>query len=433
MARSATPRVFIGLRETAGYFVGLRDGFRQLGIPVTQVDLSADPFGYGQASGGLPRLLRWVARKKSSTKGPAGAIWHVLQGGLAGWVLITAMPRHDVFIFCAHNRAFMTVVYPLLRLGRKRVITVFLGSDVRPPYINAKSVGLAGPIDPRRLKSAVERTRGRLRFAERWSHYVVNHPPCAQFASRRFVDFLTLGIPYQAPPQTTRSLSAPPGKAVRILHAPSDNVAKGTVDIRRAIDALRSSNVPIDYVEISGRPHAEVIDQLELAQLVVAEAYSDQPMPGFATEAAAHGVPVVIGSEDWAGANHGLPPEAIPPTVQIHPRDLAKVIGELVLDPERRARLSRDGESFVRTRWSPAAVAARFLQLVSHEVPEHWYRWPADVGYVHGVGLPESRLREAVAALVRAYGVESLGLDANTGLRSRLLELANSGTGSVAS
>jgi hypothetical protein len=340
-------------------------------------------------------------------------------------VFVSAVPRHDAFILCAHNRIFMTVAYPLLRIAGKRVITVFLGSDVRPPYINAKYVGLSGPINAQALRSEVQRVRSRLKIAERWSHHVVNHPPSAQFASRRFVDFLTLGMPYQASSRVTRSRGTEPGHAVRVLHAPSDNVAKGTAEIRGAIDALRSAKVPVDYVEISGRPHAEVIEELERADLVVAEAYSDQPMPGLATEAAAHGVPVVIGSEDWDGANHGLPLAAIPPTVQIHPRDLAKVIGELVLDHERRAQLSRDGEDFVRTQWSPSAVAARYLRLLDDDIPEEWYRKPSDIRYVHGVGLPEWRLCEAVAALVAAYGAESLGLDANPGLRDRLLELAN--------
>jgi glycosyltransferase involved in cell wall biosynthesis len=323
----------------------------------------------------------------------------------------------------------MRVAYPLLRLARKRVITVFLGSDVRPPYLNAKFVGLVGPIDARSLIQETDLARARLLSAERWSHHVVNHPPTALFATRKFVDFMTLGLPYRASPRGAGPHEVVPGDRVRVLHAPSAPIVKGTAVIRSAIDELRSEGIPIDYQEISGRPHAEVLEELQLAQLVVAEAYSDQPMPGIATEAAAYGVAVIIGSEDWRGANHGLPQAAIPPTVQVHPTDIAQAIRELVLDPDRRARLGREGEAFVRTRWSPAAVAGRFLRVIQDDIPEDWFRGPADVGYVHGVGLPQTRLAEAVATLVGSFGPGALGLDANPALRDRLLDLARTASG----
>jgi hypothetical protein len=404
--------------------VSLRDGLRQLGVPVTQVDLSPDPYAYGHASGRLQRLLRWVARRRSSARGPVGALWLLVQGVLAAWVFVSAVPRHDAFILCAHNRMFMTVAYPLLRIAGKRVITVFLGSDVRPPYINAKSVGLVGPVDAHALRSEVQRVRSRLKIAERWSHHVVNHPPSAQFATRRFVDFLTLGIPYQVPPRETRSQTHAPQGDFRVLHAPTDTGAKGTAVIRSAIAELKSSGLRVDYVEVKGRPHAEVVQELERAQLVVDQAYSDQPMPRFATEASAIGVPVVIGSEDWAGATYRVPPGATPPTVRVHPTELAAVISELAVDPERCAHLGRDGQRFVEEQWSPAVVAERFLRLVSNRVPDDWLRSPSDVRYVHGVGLPESRLIEAVRSLVSSFGPDSLGLDTNVEVRDRLLRLA---------
>ena len=155
MATDAAPRVFLGLRETAGYFAALREGFKQLNIPVTQIDLSDDPFRYGQSSGRFQRLCRRVALKRSSTRGATKVLWSLIQAGLAAWVLGSAIPRHDAFIFNAHNRVFMRVAYPVLRLARKRVITVFLGSPVRPPYLNSKVVGLVGPIDARRLRKGV--------------------------------------------------------------------------------------------------------------------------------------------------------------------------------------------------------------------------------------------------------------------------------------
>jgi hypothetical protein len=429
MMNKTTPRVFLGLRETAGYFSGLREGLTQLGVSVTQIDLSDDPHGYVDRSHGLQRLGQAIAKKRTAARQPIErAFWLLIQGILATWALGSAIPRHDAFIFGVHNRAFTMIVYPLLRVAGKRVITVLHGSAVRPAYLNVKSVGAAGAVDPSRLRRQTQAAKSRLAIVERLSHQVVNQVPIAQFATRPFVDFLAIGFPSRAPTSALPRRADDTGQSVRILHAPSDKAAKGTLVIREAIEKLRSTNLPIDYVEISGRPHAEVLDELSRADLVIDQAYSDQPMPGFATEAAAHGVPVVIGSEDWAGAIPRLEESAIPPTIRVHPRELATVVGELVMDPNRRDFAAQTGRDFVRSRWSPAAVASRYLRVIQNDIPEEWVRTPADVRYVHGVGLPESRLAEAVAALVDSFGVQALGLDHSPDVRDRLVALAKAHT-----
>jgi len=416
------PRVFLGLRETAGYYRGLRDGFRELGVQVTHVDLSADPHGYNNPASRLHRACRWVARKRLAARQPMRAAWAVAQGCLATLVLCSAIPRHDAFIFGTPHRFMASLVYPLLRLLGKRVISVYHGTTVRPPYLNAKYVGGDGPISVRILKRETDRAVSGLRAAERWSHYVVNHPPTAQFAAQGFVDFLTLGIPYRFPAGTQFVHAR--AEVVRVLHAPSDRVAKGSALIRSAVEEARAEVSTIEYVEISGRQHSEVVEEMHRAHLVVDQAYSDQPMPGFAAEAAAHGLPVIIGSEDWVGATYGIPPSAVPPTIQVHPSEIAKTIADLASNSERRKRSGAAGEKFVRDRWSPAAVASRFMKLVSDEVPKDWLRFPSDVQYVHGIGLPERRVGEAVAALVSAFGAGSLRLDEKVELRDRLLALA---------
>jgi glycosyltransferase involved in cell wall biosynthesis len=63
----------------------------------------------------------------------------------------------------------------------------------------------------------------------------------------------------------------------RILHAPSDPFIKGTQVVRAAIKYLKTSGYSIDYVELSGAKHSEVISAIEEVDIVINELYALVP------------------------------------------------------------------------------------------------------------------------------------------------------------
>jgi hypothetical protein len=282
--------------------------------------------------------MGFLAKKRNRSRGARRGWWRLAQTVVAGAVVAMAAPRHDVFIFASPQSALVWFGYPFLRLLGKVIITVFHGTDARPPYMNAKYAGTAGAIDTADLQARTKRMTSLIRRIERLSDAIVNIPGTAQFASRPFVSHLTMGFPVAVGGHGSANVHEATEGAVRILHAPSNTNVKGTAEIREAIARLQAEGIRIDYVEVTGRPHREVISELAQADIVVDQAYSDQPMPGLATEAAGFGKPVVIGSEDWEGALSGISSSDIPPTFRARSSEMVDAIRHLVADRSLRRK-----------------------------------------------------------------------------------------------
>src|SRR5438552_6275075 len=159
---------------------------------------------------------------------------------------------------------------------------------------------------------------------------VISHTSSSQFLDRPFVPFLRVGIPALVSSKpSARKKNGP----LRVVHAPSDPVAKGTPAVRSAVASLRGDGVVIDYVELSGISHEAVLNELQRADVVVDQLFSDQPMPGLATEASSLGKAVVIGGYDWQELRRESSTYPWPPTIQIHPDELLSTLRSLSTDP----------------------------------------------------------------------------------------------------
>jgi hypothetical protein len=200
--------------------------------------------------------------------------------------------------------------------------------------------------------------------------------------------------------------------------------AKGTERVREAVEAARARGAAIDYRELSGRPHAEVLDALEWTDFVVDEVHSDTPMAGLATEAAYFGKPSVIGSYA-AGASLEVPGIKTPPSLYCHPDELDEAIWTLVSDRAARIDLGRRAREFVRGEWAPPAVAARMLRVIASDAPSSWIVRPEQLSYVLGYGISEPVLRARMRRLIAERGEEALGVPAGSPLLPALRSLAD--------
>jgi hypothetical protein len=236
-----------------------------------------------------------------------------------------------------------------------------------------------------------------------------------------YVPFLRIGVP-----SLELDTPVPPERPVpRVLHAPSDPIAKGTSQIRAAIAAINESGPRVEYSELVGLSHESVVAHLRTADIVVDQLYSDQPMPGFATEAASLGKPVVIGGYDWDALRTETGTGMWPPTIQIHPDEIERTIRALAADEELRTRHGLRAQEFIRRNWLPREVARRFLTLASGEVPKYWLFAPCDGAAVHGYGMPSAISRSVVAALIAEEGVDALGLGDCPELEERIAARAS--------
>jgi glycosyltransferase involved in cell wall biosynthesis len=447
-------RVFLGLTEVSGYYTWLEKGFRELGIDAQLVSLYKHPFGYGterKESGVLTLARLAVTRRVQALERGSGALvralWLVAVTSSRTLLFLWAVARFDAFIFSCGTTFFRYRELPLLRLLGKRVIHYFHGNDSRPAYIDgfcessflpdrrptdAAYVGYIGEGEPeeetlRRTVAYIRATgarRASVTQIERFADVVISSPSYAHFHTRPFAQRVIIGRPSVPEGAETGRVRRDGGGAVRILHSPSVPEGKGTPKIREAIAALKARGLNIDYVELTGRPNREVLAEIARCDFVIDQLYSDLPIAGFSTEAAAFGKATVIGGYYSEQIEDDLQSRFIPPALFCHPDAIVEAIEKLVVDEKFRNDLGERARAFVHGNWTARQVAARFVRLIDGDIPEDWLFDPARIRYLHGMGLSEKRATKIVAAVVRHGGPQALGLSGKPRLERMFLDFA---------
>lgn len=418
--------VFLGPMEVAGYFARLRIGLEAIGVRTLYADLEDHPFSYPEAPRpSIPvRAARIAGRRLSSARTRAGrAAWKVASLAARGALLAYAAATCDVFVFGSGQTLFGQRELRLLERLGKRVIIIFFGTDVRPSYLDGIETD-AADASPDGLIARTRRKRDRIRRIERHATAIVSHAPMSQLLSREYADWLAIGIP--TPP---RSAPAPrTAGPLRVLHAPSHGASKGTPQIRDAVERLGAEGVAIDYVELQGVPNEAIADAIASVDVVVDQLYADTPMAVLGSEAAAAGRPTIVGSLDWDSMLDPIPPDRLPPTIRIRPDAIEATLRDLAASPGTLSETGRRAREFVRTRWSPDAVARRVLALADGSAPREWFIAPASVGYLAGFGLTAERLSEVLAGLT-PRGDDPFLLGDKPALERRLRSAAGGGEG----
>jgi hypothetical protein len=422
-------RVFIGPVEIAGYYSRLAAALRGIGVDAVAVDLSDHRFNYGQKhpTSVWVRAAVWAARGSRAARARptlARMSWRFLQlvtrVGLLGWSLW----RFDAYIFGFGETLLFGRELPLLRLLRKRIVFAFNGTDARPPYIDGADMAPSRAISIEECIDLARRKKAKLRRLERYADAIVAQPAFSHFFERPVVDFFRIGVPWRSA-GAARSAERDDDE-IRILHSPSDPEVKGSGQIRAVVEELRRRGRHLRLVELREVPNDVVRSEIARADFVIDQLYSDAPMVGFATEAAAAGVPAIVGGYAWPELRQMYPGEALPPVEQCHPDGLATAIERLADDAGYRQALGARARAFVETEWAPRQIAERYLAILEGRAPADWLYDPATLRYVAGVGLPERRSREIVAAVLERGGREALQVGDKPSLEEAFVDYADS-------
>ncbi len=420
------PRFFMGLTEAGGYMNSLSDGLTRIGAANVFVDLTANKFQYGanRRAGVFLWLYRRVRSRMGRGAGRAGKFWAGAEWLLRLLLLVWAVIRYDVFVFAYFSTFFNFRELPVLRFLRKKIVFVFLGTDCRPPYVNGKVVVETSHDG---VFALARRKKQWMTTVEKYAHIIVNHPPMALFQTRPFVSHLVLGFPFDArrvPKAPPRSENGP----VRVVHAPSAPVIKGTFLIRKVIDALKARGHAIEYVELINRPNAQVIEELSRCDLVVDELFSDIPLGGLGTEGAFAGKPVVTAGYYADQIAKDYPGAYIAPTFFCKPEVIGPIIERLVLDRDLRLRVGDALRRFVEARSAAEKVAERYVQMVRDGVPADWTFDPNKIEYLTGYGLPLKAHKDFLKAYLAKFGPAGLQLDDKPHLVKQFMEYAGVAT-----
>lgn len=415
-------RISIGPGEVAGYFSRLKAGFDELGVPCEHFALSASKFSYHESDYFLKRPFLFALGMRNSNRKLLHWSGRLLSLSIRMIVFVYALVRCDVFIFNGFCSFLWFRELPLLKILGKKVLVVYLGSDSRPPIFSGRHLDdEGGYVDPTSASEEAARLLRRIRKVEQYADIIVNHTATAQFFSRLFIRFMAIGMPIESGTDEPTIATEQPC-SIRILHAPSRPLAKGSDVFRQVINELRAEGYSIDFVELTGVPNSTVLQELEKCDFVVDELYSDVPMAMLATEAAMFGKPVIVGgyyAKQCRDQNQDI---VFPPSYFVDPSEIKPAIRKMIDDRKFRRDLGMRAYTFIRDNWNARKVAENYLLLIGNNIPENWVSNPRDLDYYWGWGLSKDNWREQVGSYISKLGAEALLLDHNPRLKMMVLD-----------
>jgi len=437
-------RVLVGPTEIAGYYSNLVRGLNTCASEAIYGIIHGNHFAYGSEHpcGFLRqvclKLWSWAENNRSNL-----LLWlyaRMLHQLVAAIYFFCWLPRLDAVIYgFGHSYLPFNLDLPLLRLcGKKVIVNLGHGSDMRPPYVDGSYLldDASDFVSVEQLVAIAKRLRRRVVWFEFWSTYVVGAPlSSGLFASKPFINWFAMGIPFSDVSEAkSEGMSAaqvdfvaPTSHVFKIIHAPSKPAVKGSALIRKSVHNLQRLGYLIDYRELQGRPNHEVLVELQRCDLVLDQLYSDTPMAGLAVEAAFFGKPSLVAGYGLCRLKQLLPKSWCPPTFTCHPKDFEATLRELLSQPDRFRDIGNQARDFVRNVWGLNQVAQRYLRLIAHDVPCDWWFDPRDMCYLQGCGLPETMAKQSVARVLRVFGLKGLQLSHRPDLEQAYQQFAHSG------
>jgi hypothetical protein len=446
----AKPRIFIGFGETSGYCAGLKKGFDEIGIPAVSFMITENRSQFDDSGRGwLLTAIRSILKKREALQAQSEktashavklrcALWRLAlalaQNAVWLAVLVWALAKFDVFVLqgrASFINVFRLPVKPrfldlaILKLLRKKIIYVFHGTDSRPAYIN----GSAGTrrLNARQLAQYARRQARDVRTIEKYADAILHYPLNTHFHLKKIISHEFMGRPVFIASPSAPSEPATAAAAVRIVHAPSDPVGKGSEKIRECIGHLRQKGHEIDFIEMIDKRNEEVKESLSSCDFVVDQVYYDVAISYFGTEAAFLGKPAVLGSYAKEELRKTSSDAALPPTLMCAPEEMEQAIEKMVADSQLRHQLGAQANEFVEQHYGPKRVAENFLRVIEKDVPAEWFFDPDSLQYCHGYGYAEEKVKEVIRGVVQEGGESALSLDDKPRLKEKMLRFAFDG------
>ncbi len=339
---------------------------------------------------------------------------------------IYTLCKFDAFIFIFAQRTFLynNIDLKILKMLKKKIIVIEMGSDVRPPYIDGafffKSTLEKIYKETIKKKKLVEQI-------EKYADYILSEPSMAVFHKKEFIKISSIGLPRIREEYKISNYDNFNTNYIRIVHAPSNLEVKGTFFIRSIIDRLKKKfllkNIIIEYIELNGLEHEKVIEIMGTADIVVDQAYADIPFSGCAYEAALLKKPVVIGGEYSNFIKNDYKDTEIFPSLYIQPQDMEKIIENLILDNNKRVYYGNKAYDFVNSKWEYSKVIDNYINIINDNVNKNWFYNPDKLGYYYGGFAPIIKIKNLIKELVKNYGEFSLQVDDKSNIKNEYLSL----------
>ena len=350
-------KIFIGTADTAAVLSQIEIGLKKNGHEVTSlVTHHSHKFynaDYTYVYDPIGRLFPSYKIKSSFLK----KIHHRLSVFFTRLKLNRNFTRivdeHDVFIFIWKSLKKDYADYKTIQKKGKKIITIFLGSDVRHIPAYEKEFGLDfSAIDIGQSQDHLHEKLLFLRTAELYSNLVYSVPDQSSLAIRPYDHIF---LPFNC---DQIKCHIPNNNILKILHAPSSKSLKGTNVIEQTIDRLILEGYPIEYKRLHNMKNDEVLKHLQEADILVDELYLNGPGM-LSNEAMASGCVVLT---KYLDEYSGVFPA---PIISVNKDTLYDKLKALVENREEISIKAKEGRRFVETFLKPELIAKHMLDKLS--------------------------------------------------------------------
>ena len=426
------PRIAFWGKNIADHYSSLAHWLATIDVPTKRY--AWDPVG--RTFSGLPesqgRKLLDLAYRAVTHPIVPNSLHHVgrLIMRVEAWLNVAHLARHhDVLVFgfglTPTNTSLELALYRMLG---KRIIAIFHGSDVRPPYLNEAMAPAGRPVEWEKLLRQTRQVAGRVHRFERFAHEVCAYPGVSHFFTREVVDWYRIGKPLTllsdraepAPREETRGTTM-----LRVGHGPTRQSTKGTAEISARINELVAEGWQLEFIYPPTHIQKRELHQLLRAcDLVIDQLWADVPGATLAAESIEMGIPVIVGVHDVALMTAWYPERARVMTF-IDAESLKQTLIDVLESPAGAASLWKGN-----LEADQETIARRYLDVFVGRDAGRWRFDPKEVLGVFGFGPPR-RIHEIAAGYVGRFGARSLMLDHRPELRQLIEGWAASGPSST--
>lgn len=289
-------RVFIGFSEIANFIASYKKGFEAIGHSTYTVVSHRNKY-YPHAQYDVV-MSEWGGMNRLKSSFPVKILRSIFTRTITYWSFLKALFTCDVFYYNTGGNVLpFRLDYALIKLFGKKLVVIFLGSEIRHWYLYQKELESIGYAELFATCIAAYRSqqfgtltdkKERVEAAEQYADLILSQPGFAQLQSKPYMR-ANVGLYLPDYPCDIQSRETP-----LILHAPSARGVKGTEFVVEALDRLKAEGIAFEFRLIENMPNHELINLLVESDIVVDELNSDT-IGVLSTEAMATGNAVLTG------------------------------------------------------------------------------------------------------------------------------------------
>jgi glycosyltransferase involved in cell wall biosynthesis len=374
-------KIFIGFSEIANFINSYKKGFEAIGYTTFTVTNSRNKY-YPKAKYDI--VLSEIKGKNVFTKGILGKIWRSLHARVScTLIFFRALLTCQVFYYnTGGNILPFRLDYILIRLFKKKLVIVFLGSEIRHWYLYKKEIEKMGfgemfatcieAYKNQKFSNYFDKLE-RVKAAETYANLILSQPGYGQLQTKPYMR-VTVGLYL---PDYNFVISS--RRRPLIVHAPTARGIKGTEYIIDAVNRLNLEGYEFDFKLIENMANHDLIKLLENSDIVIDELNSDT-IGVLSTEAMATGNAVLTGYlSDFVKV-------PIPcPVINSNRFNIYENLKKLLIDEEYRKQLSTQGRVYVETHHNIEKIAARELKWLFSKLNSFNYDFIPNSNYIYSI------------------------------------------------